>query len=87
MGGYGSGREGWREKIETYQVLDANELRREAHLQGQQQTDQIHISYQVPVPGGRWEDVTLPVRIVNVRCRFGGTQPSFICPGVPYRRR
>jgi hypothetical protein len=35
MGGYGSGRDGWRGKVETYQVLDMNELR-SGHAQRQQ---------------------------------------------------
>jgi hypothetical protein len=87
MGGYGSGAAGWRGKVETCQVLDANELRREARRQlgPGQWANQIKISYQVRKPSGQYENVTLPVRIVNVPCRFGGTQPFFICPGVPYR--
>jgi hypothetical protein len=32
--------------------------------------------------GGNWEDVEETVCIVLVPCRFGGTRPYFICPGV-----
>jgi hypothetical protein len=88
MGGYGSGRDGWLGKVETYQVLDVNELRRKALRQmgPRQWPNQISLSYQVRSRSGRREDVTLPLRVVNVPCRFGGTRPFFICPGVPYRK-
>ena len=42
----------------------------------------LHLSYRVRVAGGDWEDVNETVRIVCVPCRFGGTRPYFICPGV-----
>ncbi len=44
--------------------------------------DRLHLSYRVRVAGGDWEDVDETVRIVRVPCRFGGTRPYFICPGV-----
>jgi hypothetical protein len=44
--------------------------------------DRLHLSYRVRVAGDDWEDVDEPVRIVRVPCRFGGTRPYFICPGV-----
>ena len=34
------------------------------------------------IGGGEWEDVAETVRIVRVPCRFGGSRPYFICPGV-----
>jgi hypothetical protein len=40
------------------------------------------LSYRVNINGSGWEDVTETVRIVRVPCRFGGTRPYFICPGV-----
>ena len=42
----------------------------------------LHLSYRVRIVGGDWEDVEETVRIVRVPCRFGGTRPYFICPGV-----
>ena len=44
--------------------------------------DRLHLSYRVRIGGGEWEDVAETVRIVRVACRFGGTRPYFICPGV-----
>ena len=32
--------------------------------------------------GDQWEDVAETVRLVRVPCRFGGSRPYFICPGV-----
>jgi hypothetical protein len=36
----------------------------------------------VRIAGGEWEDVAETVRIVREPCRFGGSRPYFICPGV-----
>lgn len=44
--------------------------------------ERLHLSYRVRVAEGGWEDVEETVRIVRVPCRFGGTRPYFICPGV-----
>ena len=41
----------------------------------------LHLSYRVRI-GDEWEDVEETVRIVRAPCRFGGTRPYFICPGV-----
>jgi hypothetical protein len=46
------------------------------------ETDQLHLSYRVSIGGSGWEDVGEAVRIVRLPCRFGGTRPFFICPGV-----
>lgn len=46
------------------------------------ETDRLHLSYRVRIGGGEWEDLAETVRIVRVACRFGGTRPYFICPGV-----
>ena len=32
--------------------------------------------------GGDWQDVAETVRIVHVACRFGGSRPYFVCPGM-----
>ena len=44
--------------------------------------DRLDLSYRVQISGGEWEDVAETVRIVRVRCRYGGARPYFICPGV-----
>lgn len=44
--------------------------------------DRLHLTYRARVAGGDWEDVDETVHIVRVPCRFGGTRPYFICPGV-----
>ncbi len=46
------------------------------------EANRLHLSYRVRSGGGEWEDVAESVRIVSVPCRFGGTRPYFICPGV-----
>lgn len=44
--------------------------------------DRLHLTYRVRIAGGDWEDVDETVRIVRIPCRYGGTRPYFICPGV-----
>src|SRR4051794_37613430 len=44
--------------------------------------DRLHLSYRIRNGDGDWQDVDESVRIVRARCRFGGTRPYFICPGV-----
>jgi len=46
------------------------------------EADCVHLSYTVQVDGGPWENVVEVVRIARVPCRFGGSRPYFICPGV-----
>lgn len=64
---------GWQWQREGENIASIN-LRAEV--------DRLHLSYRVLVGGGEWEDVAEAVRIVRVPCRFGGTRPYFICPGV-----
>ena len=64
---------GWQWTRDGEKVASIN-LRAEA--------DRLHLSYRVRIGGGEWEDVAETVRIVRVPCRFGGTRPYFICPGV-----
>jgi hypothetical protein len=64
---------GWQWKCEGENVASI-------HLRAE--TDRLHFSYRVRVGGGDWENVAETVRIVRVPCRFGGTRPYFICPGV-----
>lgn len=44
--------------------------------------DRLNLSYRVRISGGGWENIEETVRIVRVPCRFGGSRPYFICPGV-----
>jgi hypothetical protein len=44
--------------------------------------DRVHLTYRVRIGGGDWEDVAETVRIVRIACRFGGSRPLFVCPGV-----
>ena len=44
--------------------------------------DKLHLSYRARVGGGDWEHIVQIVRIVRAPCRFGGTRPYFLCPGV-----
>ena len=46
------------------------------------EADRLHLSYRVRMTGGDWEDVAEIVRIARVPCRFGGSRPYLICPGV-----
>jgi hypothetical protein len=46
------------------------------------EADRLHLTYRVRVAGGDWQDVSEIVRIVRVPCRFGGSRPYFICPGM-----
>src|SRR4051794_36064073 len=55
---------------------------RVASINAHADVDQLHLSYRVRIAGGEWEDVSETVLIVRTPCRFGGTRPYFICPGV-----
>ena len=44
--------------------------------------DALQLSYRHRRNGGEWQDIEERVPVVRVRCRFGGTRPYFVCPGV-----
>ena len=44
--------------------------------------DRLRLSYGVSLNGGNREQVKEAVRLAHVSCRFGGTRPYFICPGL-----
>ena len=46
------------------------------------QENRLVLSYNYRLIGEEWQSVEEPVPIVRVPCRFGGTRPYFICPGV-----
>jgi len=45
------------------------------------EADRLSLSYTVQVGDGKREHVAETIRIVHLRCRFGGSRPFFICPG------
>jgi len=44
--------------------------------------DLLRLSYSVSLNGGDREQVKEAVRLAYVSCRFGGSRPFFICPGL-----
>jgi hypothetical protein len=44
--------------------------------------DRMHLTYRVCIGGADWKGVAETVRIVHIACRFGGSRPFFVCPGV-----
>jgi hypothetical protein len=44
--------------------------------------DVLRLSYSVSLNGGAREQVKEAVSLARVSCRFGGTRPFFICPGL-----
>src|SRR4051812_32162561 len=44
--------------------------------------DWLHLSYRVRMGSDQWDEVTETVWIVRIPCRYGGSRPYFMCPGV-----
>ena len=44
--------------------------------------NQLTLNYRYRSSGGEWECIEEPIHVVRNPCRFGGTRPYFICPGV-----
>ena len=44
--------------------------------------NQLTLNYRHRSSGGEWENIKEPIHVVRNPCRFGGTRPFFICPGV-----
>src|SRR4051794_39070485 len=44
--------------------------------------DLLHLTYRVRIGGRDWEGVAEAVRLIRVACRYGGSRPYFVCPGV-----
>ena len=70
-------RSGW-----TGQLRWTSDGERVASIILRSEQAQLHLSYRVQIGGGDWEDVTEKVRIVRTPCRYGGTRPYLICPGI-----
>jgi hypothetical protein len=63
-------------------MLDVNALQRvHALATHPSEGDEIRISLRMCDVGGNWYAAAEAIRIVHAPCRFGGTQPYFICPG------
>ncbi|GJL96830.1 MAG: hypothetical protein DHS20C06_06470 [Hyphobacterium sp.] len=107
MGGYGSGRAGWRNKVEECRSLDVNRLHREgclapgysggwnwmrdgesiANISMHSNGLTLTLEFRVSQNGSEWKDICQPIRLDSTPCRFGGSRPWFICPGVGSGRR
>lgn len=46
--------------------------------------DAVRFVYRTRFDGGDWIDVEYSIPIYRVACRYGGTRPYFICPGVKH---
>ncbi len=44
--------------------------------------DHLSLSYKYRVDDGDWQHVEQVVPIIRIPCRFGGSRPYFICPGL-----
>ena len=44
--------------------------------------NRLVLDYRFRRNGDEWQDVNEPISIVRVPCRYGGSRPYFICPGV-----
>jgi hypothetical protein len=64
---------GWQWKQDGERVAWIS-LRAEEH--------RLVLSYRYRRHGEEWEDVEEPIPLVRVPCRYGGTRPFFLCPGV-----
>jgi hypothetical protein len=102
MGGFGSGRPGYRQTAEQCRSIDVNTVQRKGCLKpgwrggwqwsqdGEQvasinmraEIDRLHLSYRSCSYGGEWFEVDETVAVIRVPCRFGGSRPYFLCPGV-----
>ncbi len=96
MGGFGSGRSGWKGKTRDFVRLDILRIQKLGALRsgysgslswrdGGSMTlfvsaDSLRLSFRVRVRGGDWEDVTQTIPTEWTPCRFGGKRPWFRCP-------
>ena len=94
MGGVLSGRQKDRARktVESYCMLDVNQLSQKGCLQWtdgnevvsinlRAEAERVRLSYAVRAGDGGREDVVDTISVVYLRCRFGGSRAYFICPG------
>lgn len=55
---------------------------RVASIRMHMESEHLVLSYRIQIGSSDWEDIIEHVQIVHVPCRFGGSRPYFICPGV-----
>jgi hypothetical protein len=55
---------------------------RVAWIQFWRDNNKLVLSYRVRRHGEEWQDIEQPTPIVWMPCRFGGTRPYFVCPGI-----
>lgn len=53
-----------------------------ASIQIRADDSDLHLSYRIRVGGGEWTTVAETVPIAQAPCRFGGSRPYFLCPGI-----
>ena len=46
------------------------------------EVDRLVLNYRFRRNGEEWQDVNEPISLVRIPCRYGGSRPYFICPGV-----
>lgn len=66
-------RGGWEWKVDGERV---------AWISMRAEQNRLVLSYNYRRNGEEWQSIEEPMAIVQVPCRFGGTRPYFICPGV-----
>ncbi len=44
--------------------------------------NRLRLEFKVRIGGGDWESVSEVIPITRAPCRYGGTRPYFLCPGV-----
>jgi hypothetical protein len=64
---------GWQWTVDGKEVASIG-LRAECH--------RLELTYRIRIGDRDWEAVAETVRLVRVACRYGGTRPYFVCPGV-----
>ena len=55
---------------------------RVAWIQFRRDGNTLVLSYRIRQHGEEWQDIEQPTPIVWMPCRFGGTRPYFVCPGI-----
>ena len=73
----GASSRGWRGNCQW--LRDGEQI---AIIGLQAEENRLHLDFEVRLGGGDWESVNETVPITHVPCRYGGTRPYFLCPGV-----
>jgi hypothetical protein len=102
VGGYGSGRHGWKPLAEGRLRLDVNRLHREGALkpgavtfiywqdstiQTTSRPPELILSYTVAAGTDHAQSLSYAVPLSFTKCHYGGSRPWFICPSVTCNQR